>query len=650
MVLMNVLVADDDPMVLETLRKYIVFRGDTAHAVSDGYLAMADLKTKSFDLVLTDIQMPGATGFDVLQAVKATQPDVPVIIITGYGDMDLAIKAVNEGAFAFLPKPILFSELNTKIEEAFSFLVEKRSIREEIVSLQESAVDQQLRLEQAQALSVSILNNIPFPVCVIDSESCIWMANPAFLAHFSAGERVDGRRLQDAVSKLDFGPLSPKDVFEIFRDSEHELGMRFSLEEVAGQIRYFLATGFAVDAAELGKVKDPQALVCLFMQEITARVLRDEEASERQWHLREVSNFRELTNPLVSVADFPEQVVAHLADAVGHFNDALIELEYLGQFYTAGNAVAPQEAYLVRNLKIGDRHIGRITLFSDQSHRVSAQQMLMDDLVDILIRRVESHELQMGIVQSERLQSLGEMSAGVAHELNQPLAGIRTFAEGVVYGLKNDWVLDKAELKETLLDIVGQVDRATEIIDYMRIFSRRQNEDHHEHFSVSDVVQNVLKLMRAQFKAQNMSLFIDIPNDLPACYGRPRQIEQVLLNLLTNARHALDAQMKRDGQDRLAHWSPKVDLGAQQVGQKIQIFVRDTGGGIPEGVVARIFEPFFTSKEVGKGTGLGLSISRTIAQSLDGDLWVDNHPGEGATFYLSFVIHLGEGQSEQTDQ
>ena len=636
---MKVLIADDDPMALETLRKYVAFRGDDVLAVSDGDAAVDALRTNIFDLVVTDIQMPTLSGFEVMDEVKVTQPDVPVIIITGFGDMDLAVKAVNEGAFAFLPKPILFADLNAKIEEAFAILQEKRSVKEEIVLLQETAAYQNLRLEQAQELSVSILNNIPFPVCVIDSESCIWMANPAFQSHFSDGSVVEGRKLPDAVPQLNFGTILPSDIFNTFRDPKHNLGMQLAFEENTEQLRYFHVTGFAIDEVNLGQNEGDRALVCLFMRDVTARVLREEEMSERQWHLREVSSFRELTNPLVSVADFPEQVVAHLADAVGHFNDALIEFEYLGQFYTAGNAINPRTAYLKRNLKIGDRRIGRITLFADEPQRVSAQHMLMDDLIDILIRRVEAHELQMGIVQSERLQSLGEMSAGIAHELNQPLSGIRTFSEGLLYGINNGWDLDSEELKSTLDDIVEQVDRATEIIDYMRTFARRQNESTPEDFLVTDVVQNVLKLMQAQFEVHGMTLSVDVSDDLPNCYGRPRQVEQVLLNLLVNARHALDDKMTRGA---VSNWKPTVDLVAKRLGDQIQILVRDSGDGIPAHIVNRIFEPFFTSKEVGKGTGLGLSISRNIAQSLEGTLWVDNQPGEGATFHFAFAIHLGE--------
>lgn len=639
---MTVLIADDDPMVLQTLEKYIAFRGDTAHVAANGYVALSDLGQHTFDLVVTDIQMPGASGFDVLKRVKETQPDVPVIIITGYGDMDLAIKAVNEGAFAFLPKPILFADLNEKIDEALENLQEKRSVQKEIVLLQETAAEQQLRLEQAQALSVSILSNIPFPVCVMDADHCIWMANPAFERQLGTGDLVEGLRLQEAVPELNFHDLSPQNIFERFHHPKNDMGMAVTYERSSEPIRHFEVTGFAIDEAELGGSHNNQALVCLFLQDVTARVLRDEEISERQWHLQEVSNFRELTNPLVSVADFPEQVVAHLADAVGHFNDALIEFEYLGQFYTAGNAPAPERAYLMRKLKIGDRHIGQITLFSDHARRISAQQILMDDLVDILIRRIETHELQMGIVQSERLQSLGEMSAGVAHELNQPLAGIRTFAEGLIYGLKNDWEMDQKELEGTLSDIVEQVDRATGIIDYMRTFVRRQNEVVFESFHVVDVVQNVLKLVRAQFKAHGITLRIAIPDDLPECFGRPRQIEQILLNLLANARHALTLHAGRKAENRVKNWMPEVDVIARCEDEHIVMLVKDTGGGVPESVVNRIFEPFFTSKEVGKGTGLGLSISRTIAQSLEGDLWINNRPGDGAEFCLSFAIYLGE--------
>lgn len=122
---MNVLIADDDLMVLETIRKYVDFRGDNAFTAPNGRIAIDMLKEQSVDLVITDIQMPEATGFDLLSAAKGRHPAVPVIIITGYADLGRATQAVNEGAFAFLSKPIMFSDLTSKMDEAFEHYKDK---------------------------------------------------------------------------------------------------------------------------------------------------------------------------------------------------------------------------------------------------------------------------------------------------------------------------------------------------------------------------------------------------------------------------------------------------------------------------------------------------------------------------------------------
>ena len=649
---MNVLIADDDVMVLRTIRKYVEFRGDVAYTAENGNRAIMLLKRESIDLVITDIQMPEATGFDLLNAAKGRSPVVPVIIITGYANLDRATQAVNEGAFAFLSKPILYADLTAKMDEALETLQSQREVQRELETLQHITADQQVRLARAQALSVSILTNIPFPVCAIDCNRRIHVANPAFCEQLATGVlHPEGLLLERAAPGLSLFPFVLEDIFAVFRDPKNVTGFTLTFSGKEEGLQHFHVTGFALNEAELTSVEIDLPLTCLFMRDVTLRIRREEEIAERQWHMGKVSDFREMTHAWVTSVDFADKVVAFLAKAFGHYNNAQVQLIHKGQVYKAGKPVASEMPYLTRLLCTGDRESGRVAVFSQKPQQVHLQRVLMDDLVEILLHRIETHEFQMGIVQSERLRALGEMAAGVAHELNQPLTGIRTFAEGLLYGLKNNWDTDDEQLNETLSDIVEQVERASGIIDYMRIFARQPMGESLEPFAVADVINNALKLIRSQLKVHGIMLTLDIAPDLPLCQGRPRQIEQILLNLFANARHALDARIECEvsGRESNKQWKPKLDIVATAEEKNVQIAVSDTGGGIPEEIADRIFEPFFTSKEVGSGTGLGLSISRTIAQAHGGDLHMVNHLGIGATFYLRLESCVGEANIGETE-
>lgn len=260
-------------------------------------------------------------------------------------------------------------------------------------------------------------------------------------------------------------------------------------------------------------------------------------------------------------------------------------------------------------------------------------------LRDITERRRLEEQIErqrLRALQADRLQALGEITAGVAHELNQPLNGIRTFAEGTLLGIRKGWVLPKDELQETLADIIAQVDRATEIIDHMRIFARDQVQDYPKRFKLEEVVRGALKLIGTQLRSQGVEVQHEIEDGLPVCTGWPNQLEQVVLNLVSNSRDALDARRaaSKPSEGGDSGWRPVIQIRAygDVSCRAVHLEVRDNGGGIPEEAMPRIYEPFFTTKEVGKGTGLGLAIAQGIIARHQGRIEVDNRPGEGVTF------------------
>ncbi|BDI29512.1 hypothetical protein CCAX7_15630 [Capsulimonas corticalis] len=231
-------------------------------------------------------------------------------------------------------------------------------------------------------------------------------------------------------------------------------------------------------------------------------------------------------------------------------------------------------------------------------------------------------EAERQLVHSSKLASLGTLSAGVAHELNQPIAIIR----GVAQQLQDEPGLSQ-DVQDDLTLIEGQTSRMVKIINHLRSFSRCGGQTFEE-VAVNNVVRDCLLLVGAQLRTQNIELDLDL-NDVPDVFADANELEQVVLNLITNARDAMDG---RPGARIFVRTLVRQD--------RVIMEFRDNGPGIPEAVAERIFDPFFTTKEVGKGTGLGLSISHGIIEKHQGMLTVHNDGGAVFTIDLPVVSHF----------
>jgi PAS domain S-box-containing protein len=249
----------------------------------------------------------------------------------------------------------------------------------------------------------------------------------------------------------------------------------------------------------------------------------------------------------------------------------------------------------------------------------------------------ELEHKQVQLIQSGKLATLGEMATGIAHELNQPLSGIRTRAQFVTK------LIERGKFKPDSIDqkqkeIVSLIDRISKIIDHMRIFARQANR-HHAPFSINDSIEGALSLIGEQMRTHAINLTLEIPDDLPKVYGESLQIEQVILNLMSNARDALDArvEMESSGPEDRKRFTRELNIRAfcTEETHEIILEIEDNGMGMDEETRSRIFDPFFTTKEVGRGTGLGLSISYGIITDHHGRVDVESEEGLGTTFKIS---------------
>ena len=272
-----------------------------------------------------------------------------------------------------------------------------------------------------------------------------------------------------------------------------------------------------------------------------------------------------------------------------------------------------------------DSHKDKLHLEASRKAMIHIMGDLRETTAEMQRREQELRDKQEQLVQAGKLATLGELTTGVAHELNNPLNNIGLFVGNAV-DLIELAVPEKGQIVRELRHAMQQVGKATEIISHLRTFGRAAPASR-EAISLTQVIERALSLMGEQLRLREIEVTVDLvpPSEEPVVIGNAIQLEQVFINLLTNARDAVAESPRK-----------AIRIAGSAGAGVVEVTLSDTGPGIPPGLERRIFDPFFTTKEVGKGTGLGLSITYGIIKEHGGTISVVSPPGEGATF----VIHL----------
>jgi len=278
-----------------------------------------------------------------------------------------------------------------------------------------------------------------------------------------------------------------------------------------------------------------------------------------------------------------------------------------------------------------DSHKDKLHLEDSRKAMIHIMGDLRETTAEMQRREQELRDKQEQLVQAGKLATLGELTTGVAHELNNPLNNTGLFV-GNAIDLIELGATDKGQIVRELRHAMQQVGKATEIISHLRTFGRAAPVSR-EPISLRQVIERALSLMREQLRLREIEVAVDLGPDEPVVVGNPIQLEQVFINLLSNARDAMaDSPLKA------------IRISDSVGPEGVEVALADTGPGIPPGLERRIFDPFFTTKEVGKGTGLGLSITYGIVKEHGGTISVKSRPGEGATFLLHLPLVSAETQ------
>jgi C4-dicarboxylate-specific signal transduction histidine kinase len=275
-----------------------------------------------------------------------------------------------------------------------------------------------------------------------------------------------------------------------------------------------------------------------------------------------------------------------------------------------------------------DAHQSNLRLENGRKAMIHIMTDLKETTEEVRHREQELREKQEQLVQAAKLATLGELTAGVAHELNNPLNNIGLFVgnaiDFIALGVAD---INSEVVQQELRSAMQQVRKATEIISHLRTFGRAAPVSH-EPINIEQVVRSAISLMQEQLRLRQIAVHLHFPPEEVIVIGNAIRLEQVFINLLTNARDALaDAARK------------EIRITCTVNADMVNISFYDSGQGIPMELKQRVFDPFFTTKEVGAGMGLGLSITYGIIKDLQGTISIEDNGDEGTRFFIQLPHH-----------
>ncbi len=287
---------------------------------------------------------------------------------------------------------------------------------------------------------------------------------------------------------------------------------------------------------------------------------------------------------------------------------------------------------------IWDNENSYLIFISDISLRKNAEESLnqLNKNLELRIREKIAFvkQQQQMLMQKSKLESMGELAAGLAHEINQPLVGISMGLDNVLMKL-SDPSINKTYIRKKFDYLFKDIDRINQIIQHVRIFSRDQEFTVFDKIDIIAVIENALSMIRIQLSNHEIELKIKYSENELFTLGNQYRLEQVILNILSNAKYAVEEKEKIG---KTGGFRKRIEIKCFSDNEKAKIVIKDNGIGIPPEVILNVFNPFFTTKNEEKGTGLGLSISYGIVKEMKGDIFVESELNKFSTFTIEFPL------------
>ena len=637
----NVLLVEDNPGDVALLKIMLAEECEggifieTASRVSE---AVQRLDSGGFDVVLLDLTLPDARGTEALIRLQAHASRVPIIVQTGLDDDDLAVKAMQLGAQDYIPKGkpdgrLLVRRIRQAIERT-------RTARD--------LADQRRRLD-------ALLENIPDRVYFKNREGAFIQVNPALarLYGFEDPSQVVGKTDADIFTS-EHASQARADEDDVLRSGKPIIGKMEKETFSGGRATWALTTKMALK-------NEAGTIIGTFGVSRDITELKETEIALRSSEERYMRLLDSVTDYVYTVLMEDGRVIStqHGAGCLAvtgyspeefakdtmlwhriifpEDRDAVVNMVLTA---VKDDAVFEIEHRLIRKdgkiRWVRNKHVPR----HDSAGRIVAYDGLMSDITEKKSGDDELKAAQSQLMQLEKLHSIGQLAAGVAHEVKNPLQVILV---GLQY-LGDSPLGADIGTRSVIGEMRDAVQRANGVVQDLLDFSSPR-ELGMQPRPINALLEKALRFVRHDLVKTGVKVVTDLPDKLPDALVDPTKIEQVFINLITNACHAMPAggtlSITTRERAMTAAESPKHDTGDRsgirfRAGETVLVVeIRDTGTGVPPEKLARIFEPFFTTKSTGKGTGLGLSVTQKIVDLHRGKIIIENHPEGGVIVTLT---------------
>ena len=633
-----------------------------------------------FELAVVDLALGGDSGLDAIRAIRLQSPDSEIIVVSATASLASAIASYELDAFAFVPKPFDIDQLFATIERAIDHravvLANRRLMWEQ--RLINEIGDELRHLLPPERLIERVLQRLRIGLDV--SFSAARLLNPATGAYDLVDVNAPGARdlwssdSPQAPRPGDLvlqtrGPVRVDDLHKALDGSMTEAQPlraalsvpMFSGDELIGVLSLGSATPgrFNADDERMLSVIANQTAVGVQNARLHASV----RTGKQEWE----ATFDAIGDPIAvfdrrgyvlrgntALAEYLGRPITALrglrCDDVGFCGGSFPECAVgraVGRAYGHDEVTRPGERiFSVTTCPVQDVADGAaiVQVAKDVTLEIQNARRLLhmsDELAGANARLLATVErlkaTQAQLLQAEKLSAIGQLVAGVAHELNNPLTSVIGYAQLLQEEVSSRAASDEPCVPDTLAHdlrrIAEESERAAKIVRNLLAFARRQSAARAEQ-DIAEVVTRVLSLRAYEFRLNAIELETSFEPGLPPVLGDGGQLQQALLNLLLNAEQAMRSRSVR-----------RIRVGARRVpgAGAVELFIADTGHGIQEENLRRIFDPFFTTREVGEGTGLGLSICYGIVRDHGGQISVESRVGQGTTFK---ILLPGHGEDE----
>ena len=620
-----ILVVDDDAAIIRTLSDILELHGYRPHTAATGGEGLRQAQRSLPALAVVDLRLPDMDGLELARRLHELSELTQVVVLTGNATMESAIAALREHSVDYLLKPVNVDHL-LQVVSAAGERFQRRTVE---VALRES--EERYRM---------LFDRNPQPVWVVDRETLRFLAvNDAAVRHY-------GWSREEFLS-MSVEAIRPEDDLPAFRAAAHN-----PANGVPRLWRHRTRAGKVIDVeitthdipfgGRPGRVVLANDVTERLAEERAMRRRAAQQAAltgfgDRALHLDDVDGLladaagtlaRGLGVPVVALAEYRDgHAVVRAAHGLGE--------GARGRPIDVALGDAGERAGISTHIPGPVKPLGQIVARGAGAHEFTDDDRhflgAMAHTVGTLMERSRTEHMMR---QSQRLEAVGRLAGGVAHDFNNMLTAITGYAEMMMAAIP-----DADPLREDAQEILKAAGRAAALTKQLLAFSRQQVLQPRL-VNLNDSVRDMENMLR-RLIGEQVEMRVRLGGDLALTKADPGQLQQVILNLCVNARDA----MPKGG--TLTIETSNVDLdagdGAQAVnlpGRYVMLAVRDTGTGMDAETRARIFEPFFSTKG-DKGTGLGLPTVYGIVKQSGGEIWVDSEPGEGTVFKVFFPAVTG---------